>query len=229
MRELTSALVPDYMTGTSWSRSLVSLGIDAGNDLGIIVPVTRHEPRRDVVYRSYRLGETANLAECPLPRAVQDETIDEFTASIDRGFPAFTTTTPINGRWRRWRQRTQVPSFDAVRVEVLRTFPGRVVSRFDGTITAVGDDYFDAELMSPLGDDHRVARMKRNQITNRSRHQLEPGGLFSWSVFELEDGDAKNRTSRIRLRPTPPLHAERLFRGISAIAHLATVDEASED
>lgn len=228
MRELTSALIPDYMTGSPWSRSLVSLGLDAGNDLGIIVPVTRHDPKRDVVFRSYRLGETANLAGYPLSRAVHSEDIDEFTATLNSGFPAFAVTARIAGRrWKITTRRAGAPSFDALRVQILRTFPGRVVSRFDGIVTSVEDDYFDAELLSPLLDDHRVARMKRNQITNSSRLPLKPGVSFAWSVFELEDGDAKNRTSRIRLRPSPPLHSERLYRGLPAVAHLAHGDDSS--
>jgi hypothetical protein len=230
MRELTSALIPDYMTGTPWSRCLVSLGIDAGNDLGIIVPVTRHDAKRDVVFRSYRLGETANLAGSPLSRAVHTDEIDEFTKTIDSGFPAFAVTAPIAGR--RWMTRTHRrggPSFDALRLQILRTFPGKVVSRFDGIVTSVDNDYFDAELLSPLRDDHRVARMKREQITNSSRVALRPGVSFSWSIFELEDGDAKNRTSRIRLRPSQPLQSERLYRSLPAVAHLAHGDEPTGD
>jgi hypothetical protein len=78
MRELTASLIPNALTGSSWSRSAMSLGIDVGNDLGIIVPVTRYDSDRDVVYRCYRLGETAQLAEWPLTVAFVSGVVDRF-------------------------------------------------------------------------------------------------------------------------------------------------------
>ncbi|OBH94297.1 hypothetical protein A5678_04530 [Mycobacterium sp. E2733] len=87
LRDLIDSLLPESVAGSSWSRALVSLGIDIGNDLGIIVPVTQYDHIRDVVYRAYRLGETAPLAMNPLPQAAADGDWDEYARTAELGFP----------------------------------------------------------------------------------------------------------------------------------------------
>lgn len=73
VRELVTALSPVQKTDSTWFRGLISLGIDAGNDLGIVVPDTQFNVSRGIVYRCYRLGETAFLADRPLVSTLQDE------------------------------------------------------------------------------------------------------------------------------------------------------------
>jgi hypothetical protein len=68
--ELTEALCPELLSGPAWARSLMSLGVDIGNDLGIIVPATQTDST-GLTYRCYRLGETAYLADTPLPESAR--------------------------------------------------------------------------------------------------------------------------------------------------------------
>jgi hypothetical protein len=223
MRELTAALAPDHMTGSPWARSLLSLGIDTGNDLGIIVPVTRHDVVRDIVHRSYRLGETAQLAEWPLPEAIRTDQLDALSSTVLEGFPILTSTEQIPRYWR--RRHHHMSDTSALRLAVLDAVPGNIVSRFNGWVTSVEGETFDAELISSLEDDHRLAQMRSAQLTDATRKHLEPGVTFTWTVFSRERSGVKDNISRIRVRRPEPLDTERLYRGAHALAYLAGVDD----
>ncbi|HZT97781.1 MAG TPA: hypothetical protein VFB34_13180 [Chloroflexota bacterium] len=226
MRELTSALAPTSATGSPWARSLVSLAIDVGNDLGIIVPVTQHDRVRDVVFRAYRLGETAHLSDSPLTRAATNLEFDMFARAVEHGYPIFTTKGPIG-------QETLfsagiASTVDALRLAILEAIPGRVEYRFQGTILRVEDDVFAAELISPLGEDHRVARMKLDQVPDADRGHLAPGAPVIWSVFVREHGGARDRISRVRIPAPVPFDAEELGRSVEALSYLSSSSSADD-
>lgn len=225
MRELAAALMPGTIGGDSWRRSLVSLGIDPGNDLGVIVPVTRWSPGRGVVYRCYRLGETAHLAQWPLVMAfdADQEQLDEMSLAVERGFPVQTESVPVDERQSLRPDAYSPKPSDArallrgVRYEAL---PGEVVSRFDGTVTAVGKRRFDAILRSPAGGQQTASLVIKNQLPDTQREMLRPGARFSWSVLERDRPGGRDLVSRIRLRPMPAVDVARLDRASEVLAGL---------
>jgi hypothetical protein len=229
MRELAVALMPRTIASTPWKRSLVSLGVDAGNDLGVIVPETRYNRERDVVYRCYRYGETAHLAEWPLVMAFDagEDRFDEMTRAAENGYPVRTMNVPIAAHF---TQRRHLPpglepsvAIDLLRSTRYEALPGHVVSRFDGTITAVEDDCFDAVLRE-LSGEQRTASMVVNQVPEPDRHKLTPGLRFSWSVIVRDRAGTRDRVSRIRLRPMPKVDVDRLGLASKVLAGILADD-----
>jgi hypothetical protein len=212
MRELAETIAPDCLTGPPWRRSLVSLGVDAGNDLGIIVPVTRYDHERDIVYRCYRLGETANLARIPLPEAVQstEATLDEFASAVQQGYPVSSSVTSVDEALDRARVRPDLGSIHALVDAVGDAVRGAAVSRFLGTVTAVRGERFEAELISPARDDQRVADMSLDQVPLSDGQGLLVGTRFLWSVRQRDVGGARERTSRVRLIADSPIDPKRV-------------------
>jgi len=227
-RELTAALLPGQ-DESPWARSLMSLGIDVGNDLGIIVPVTRYDAVRDVVYRSYRLGETAQLAEWPLPHAVRTKRFDALSECVTRGFPIISSSEPIRTRWiRRWHGTTK-ESLDTLALAVHEAVPGKITSRFNGTVIAVDAESFDADLVSTQEDDHRVAQMRRDQLSDVEQRRLEPGAVFTWTVFAKERNGIKDNISRVRVRRSIPLNSDRQLQRAEALIYLAQTNLEGSD
>jgi hypothetical protein len=228
MRELAAALMPATIGGDAWRRSLVSLGIDSGNDLGVIVPVTRYSRVRDVVYRSYRLGETAHLAQWPLVMAFDtgEAQLDEMSLAAERGFPVQTESVPVDERQSLLHTSPAPRASDArallrgVRYDAL---PGDVVSRFDGTVTAVGKRRFDAVLHGPTGE-QRSASFVIEQLPTDQREMLEPGARFSWSILVRDRPETRDRVSRLTFRRMPKIDAARLGRASEVLAGLLTDD-----
>lgn len=221
MREIAASLTPDSIDDSPWTQALVSLGIDVGNDLGIVVPVTRYDPKRDVAYRCYRLGETAELADQPLTRAAWEGPIsarahgDAVTRGAPGGYPILPITLSI-------KDHESADFQTAVSLEslwriVIQAVPGRVESCYEGTVIDVGEDYFEANLVSPLGDDERVARIGVGQIRDEDRDRLERGARVTWSIFANEVSGAKKRTSSVRLPQRPALKYKELYRGVEIL------------
>jgi hypothetical protein len=102
MDELTRALVPEGPMDEMWYRSVVSLGIDSGNDLGIIVPITVWDRQRDLVHRAYRVGESAPIAATPLADAVAGDRqdFDEVTMAALATMPIHSETQTLIQRER---------------------------------------------------------------------------------------------------------------------------------
>lgn len=227
MRELATALLPERVAGQPWDRLLVSLGIDGGNDLGIIVPTTRWDEDADVVYRLYRIGETAFLADRPLPAAIRDGRIgyDELSRAARR-FPISSTEReiqtlrlpPATSRRRpRWDRRLRNAIHTAV--------PGPVLDHFDGVVTSVSDDSFDARLVSIAGTEEAVATLSIHDIDKRSTGALRPGALISWSTFKRNDGATE---PRLRVRAGAALDPEELERVAEAWEFLSFEEDESD-
>lgn len=216
MQELTS-LIPDDAPGSAWwKKCLVSLGVDAGNDLGIIVPVTQYHEGRDVVYRCYRLGETAQLADRPLVEVAVDETVilDPITRSVDSGYPLQPDTVALKDR----RSPGRATSLKELR-EAVRNF-GRVELRYEGEVMGVSERRFDARLTSPTGDDTRIASFSINQLPPEEVEKLGVGSRFTWSMIVRDRRGARGRESLVRIRSEPPLEPEKLQEAARTIGEL---------
>src|SRR5205823_5532103 len=64
MYELVVYILPEVDASDPWESSVLSLAIDVGNDLGVVVPQTVTAEDRGTVLRHYRAGETAYMAGC---------------------------------------------------------------------------------------------------------------------------------------------------------------------
>lgn len=219
LRELVDHLFPDLSQTTAWARSLISLGIDEGNDLGVIVPITRYDAVRDLVYRSYRLGETANLAATPLVELVYgsaaDTEPDQFVSAMRaRSSPALPTIMPIESAFEA-RIRYPDDSFVDPEAYVRKWLPGLPIARFEGVVVRPSDEEgrFVAEIRSPAGDDKVVSFPSDRVVTGRGR-TLEPGAPIRWTLFErlAADGESRPRSSDLVLVPVPPVDRSQVER-----------------
>jgi len=214
MDELTTAIWDQSSAHNAWSRAMVSLGIDMGNDLGIVVPVTQVDPPSGLIYRGYRLGETAQLAQHPLAR---------WSGSADGAFDAFiqaaanypTTTTNVTlalpSRFRRRHNKEANPDgLRHLREWLERNKPGVAVGRFDGVISEVDEEgrIFYADITNVSNLDIAQARLGTDMVPDTQMELLTPGGVFHWTVFERSEGGPKYRTSRLRMAPRSRLRTE---------------------
>jgi hypothetical protein len=223
MRDLAEALIPESMDGPSWSRALVSLGIDIGNDLGIVVPVTQFDERRNLVYRCYRLGETAPLAGKPLPQAALSCDWDDLARTASAGTPIANTVVPLTER--RSHFDTDA-SLDELHRVVTRAVPGTVVFRLEGVVIGMSDVEFTAEFHDDtMEPPMRIATFPRWQL-GTSRSDLKRGSLVMWTVLDRQE-DIPERTSRVTLRREPRLDVAQMTRDAEALADLLKVDDAA--
>lgn len=198
LRELTGALLPRAMVyGSLWDRQLVSLGIDVGNDLGIVVPVTRYDSARDIVYRCYRLGEAAFLAERTLFESVlMGHGLDPLAGAVERGFAAKPSASGPGG---------PVPDpaeeLEELRSTVAASVPGKIDFHYEGVVTEVVGRRFIAEVASPSGGDQTVADIPYKVVPEPERTWIVPGAQFRWTTF-LPIGVSDSRT---RIRFESPL------------------------
>jgi hypothetical protein len=218
LSELTRALVPESMASDAWARSLVAFGIDIGNDLGIIVPVTQVDDDRGIVYRCYRLGETAFIAGRPLPFLIGQgsplltEDLDAMCTSAIQGYPVQPTVTAIE---QLTSDTTRSDTFgseielDRLRATLRDAVPGTLVEGWNGVVTdLIGVDLFEADLR-PVHDTKAVlARLPRNWLTETERNDVRAGQRLVWSVWERERGGSKTRSSKLRLLPVAPVDLE---------------------
>jgi hypothetical protein len=218
LRDLTAALLPDSLAGSSWQRALISLAIDIGNDLGVIVPRTQHDEDRDVVYRSYRLGETAPLASTPLSEALETGRWDRYSQAAASGFPIPSVVTPIT---QPSTPAASIGSMDKLRDKVKEALPGRVVVQLDGEVLRVEDDRFYAQFIEPHDGGLVTARIPRDQLSDPDKDALGEGALVCWTVFQSTTAETPDRTSRVRVRHEPPWNTEELKRDAAALSFLA--------
>lgn len=158
------------------------------------------------MYRCYRLGETATVAERPLVEWVHSPfaELDALAASVGGSAGLEPSTTPIGDMGASDVRHVSSTAAD-LRVCVLRAVPGELESAYLGTVTAVRPDEFDAQLVDVRDDDVTVATMRAAQLPDAQAAGLEPGAAFTWSVFRKDDGHTRTRTSRLRLTPLPEI------------------------
>lgn len=224
MRDLMEALAPQLLAGSAWSRSLVSLGVDIGNDLGIVVPVTRYDERQNLVYRSYRLGETAPLAGKPLARSAVDSDWDCFAQAAQRGAPIKNALVPLTER--HLPAVVDSAPLDTLRDTIVRAVPGVVVHRLEGVVLEVTESEFTAEFRDDeLEPPVRFTTFPRNQL-GRNRYAIKRGSLVVWTVMDRQD-DIPERTSRVQIRREPPLDTAQMTYDAAALSDLLHVDDAA--
>jgi hypothetical protein len=220
LRELDSALLPTGKGDSAWSRSLVSLAVDEGNDLGVMVPVTRYDAVRDVVARTYRIGETAPLAGCPLVDAVMGDQAggDYFIEAMLSGVSAQPQTTELANfvgtpHW--------APSpMDRMELErwIRSTIPGRPIERFDGRVLGVTEEGVEAELVPPAEDDERHAYIPLDRVDGAPDGEVRVGTRFTWTTFELRSPGRVRRTIDIKVRQLPRIDREAMVRDAAALS-----------
>jgi hypothetical protein len=217
--ELTRALVPGSLASDAWARSLVAFGVDIGNDLGIIVPVTQVDHDRGIVFRCYRLGETAFIAGRPLPFLIkragrlQVDDLDLMCTLGIQGYPVQPTVTPIDDAASEaapTMPQAREIELELLRATVLNAVPGKLIEGWNGVVTDLVDtESFEADLR-PVHDAKPVlARMPLAWVMDTQRDHVRPGLRLIWSVWEREQGGSKIRSSTLRLVPVPPVDLER--------------------
>lgn len=221
LHELTSTIGPRGDGTSSWARSCLSLGIDIGNDLGIVVPDTRYDKKRNLVYRCYRMGETATLVDQPLPTAAWTTKRDVFTKQAGefplRSFSEAILTHLLG------QGAPQHGSVEELMGLVRAVLPGVLAERYDGTVTALDKPAgtFTAELVYGLASrssEQFVAVMELKRLSREQRKLLQPGSQFRWAIYERDQDGFKDSTSRIRMTDSPDLDLERMAAGASALA-----------
>lgn len=223
LRDLQSTLAPDTVGGSSWTRSLVSLGIDIGNDLGIVVPVTQVDESRDLVYRCYRLGETAPLAQTPLPMAAEVGGWDELALTVQSGVPIYNRVVPLSGK--PVTSAGEDSALDDLRDEVDRAVPGFVVHRLRGIVRAVSEDAFEADFRDPLMDPPiRTGRFPMSLLYDHERNAIKDGTRVMWTLLDRR-ADIPERISRVRVRDTAPLDVRQMKLDADAVSFLAKVED----
>lgn len=141
---------------------MILLGIDVGNDLGIVVPTDKHDRVRDVVYRTSRLGETAHVVDTPLFTLSDGGRLDEAARAVDSGAAVDNALHPIG--WLSSDRTVDEGRAEALRSAVGRAVAGRIVQRFSGTVTTVSDEHFVAEPYDPVAGEQRVGELAMAQI-----------------------------------------------------------------
>jgi hypothetical protein len=228
LKELATTIAPECLAGSPWQRAILSLGVDAGNDLGVIVPVTRFDEGRNLVYRCYRLGETAGLAERPLTEIAQssDSQLDDMSQASADGFPTASSVRPI-------AMALESPDRSGSEAALLSTVrdavPGVAVSRFVGMITAIDGGRFQADLRDPMSDDIRTADMALDQFVPAEAAEASVGTRFLWSIRQDDRGGTRRRVSVIRPLNDAALDLDRLRAIGDAITSQRLADGESAD
>lgn len=229
LAELTTVLLPG--TGHAddpWLQSLVALGLDVGNDLGIIVPVTKHDSVRGLTFRSYRLGETAYLAGRPLPLLIAEDDridaddLDAMAHSIDR--QSLEPIVKAIDESVRAPRPPKSSSFDErlqlLNSALLNVVPGALVEGWNGEVSHVleDSDEFEAELEPIHQADAVVARLPLDWVADDQRDQVRPGMQFVWTIWERSAGHSKVRSSKVDFLPQRTFNPAKVMRIGSRLA-----------
>lgn len=193
MHELTSMMLPDADMSRAWCASLISLAVDLGNDLGIVVPTTL-ESVSGVVARQYRSGETAYLAA-----VAPEDLVRHYRDELEAGNPFCSAVLDDLSE----SDRDVVQEFyadlnaivsHAIRGELAQAWQGTVTERLD----ALG---FRAVVESRLIDGETdVAELSQAIVDERDRHLVREGARFDWTVWSARDAVGKPELiARVRL------------------------------
>lgn len=218
LRDLTAALLPDSLGGSTWDRALISLAVDIGNDLGIIVPVTQYDDIHDVVHRCYRIGETASLARTPLSKAAAIGQWDDYCQQAPANFPLVSVTSalgavatnhgdPIDTE-RRFRNLSAL---------VDAAVPGDILEQSDGEVVDLAPTTFTVQFDSAVDRPAQAIRIPLTQLSQRDRTALTNGALVTWTVFQRDSAGTPDRISRVRLRHEPRLDEIELAAALEAV------------
>lgn len=228
MDDLAEALLGKQKTLDPWDRALVSLGVDVGNDLGIVVPTAQADDERRLVYRGYRLGETAQLAENPLALWLPDDDgrgLDAFAEAVRGGYPIRSVNTDI----RVANEPVTNQDRDHIRdlaVFVRERLPGKVVDYCEGLVLddPDPDGRFDVEMTSIHSFNTAHGTFSLQQVQHEQQHWVVRGATVRWTIFERDGASEKDRTSRLFVYPSPVFTREAVERNQRRFAFLAETD-----
>lgn len=153
-----------------WTRSVLSLAVDIGNDLGVVVPTTVEQPG-GLVFRQYRSGETAFLADVPHQDLIATtRAVDSYTAAIIAGLGV------TEEEFRAWNAVLLVDGL----------LGGSLRQSWTGRVLDVEDLLFRASVVSDLEDGQSdVAILEVGLLPEPDRGRLEPGVTVRWQVVEV--------------------------------------------
>ncbi len=217
LADLVERLWPETARGDSWSRALISLGIDEGNDLGVVVPITRYDASRDLAYRSYRLGETAQLASSPLVLltfGTADLEPDRFVTAMRSGqAPVETVKTSV-------RSAFDVEFGDEDPEDVVRRLLplGRPIEQYEVRVDEIDvDDGRFLSTVDGIDADLDTVSFPLARLPDASLTTLARGDRFRWTIYEKQDDAWKVRSSEIERVTSPPIDLEALRRNAATL------------
>lgn len=213
--DLMRALLPDSPPDV-WSRGLLSLAIDVGNDMGIIVPETKFDEASQIVFRCYRLGEGAPLASKPLAEAVHTGDYDTMTQEAIKHGDLVSRDVVIGSV----DDESTKMSESEMAAQIAATTPGELLLRYEGTIAKADHDSFVADLVTAEGVVDQ-GRMLLDALSNSDRERVAVGARFYYASYRSSGtGSGSTITTKVRFRQEPPVDLEAMRRAGEAYAQL---------
>ncbi|MCA0295251.1 MAG: hypothetical protein LCH96_08070 [Actinobacteria bacterium] len=209
LEELADLMALTGEPDDEWSSAAITLALDIGNDLGIVVPIIRVDEVRGVVYRCFRLGETSVFASVPLGEGQWSEkTFDDFTACLYRGYPLQSAVhsagdlPEVIGRApgrRKLRRRDLEKALDRF---IRGALPGRSERRYLGSvIDSTPNEFLTAQLRTLDGVDAGLFDLQWEVIDPNDFGALAPDAEIVWTVFtRIEEGN-RLVASRVHVLP----------------------------
>lgn len=193
---LMRLLFADVPLRTTWERAWVSLAIDVGNDLGVVVPST--VCRNGMVWRQYRSGEMAFAARSPhyrgLARGGAEPILDDFTVAVIED---------VDRRRGGHDARSQLiaETFDVLKAS---SADATVRQVWIGEVTATNGTRFEASVHSLLhAGESTVASLPLADVEPGSGRILSVSSEIEWTVFDADDERSPHPSHRIRLVGAP--------------------------
>lgn len=185
LAELAELFTPMSTERSSWSFAALSLAIDVGNDLGIIVPSTVCGGPQGPVFRQYRSGEMAYAAKTPHQSLTGDAEslaadIDLYTSLVLGDIAASRQQGPdeVRDQFASENRRLATISRDATIVE----------QAWIAEVTQVGDTDFEVFASSRLDDGvETTARLPLGRLPQDERDSLRAGDTVYWTIFNPDD------------------------------------------
>lgn len=212
LQELGELLTLTAAPEDEWSSAAITLALDVGNDLGIVVPITRLDEVRRIAYRCFRLGETSVLASIPLGLGGLEEgqgiEVDAFTRRLYRGYPLHSIVHSIQslpevcgGTSPREKPRQRQLKRVLVRF-VKAALPGGPEERYSGSILDVHPDRFiTARLRTLDGIDAGVMDLRWDAIDPEDVAVIGLDAEIVWTVFSRMEEGNRLVSSRVHVLP----------------------------
>lgn len=193
--ELNDLMMKWIDVDDEWQGALISLVLDIGNDLGIVVPSTHDEARSGrggrAVFRQYRAGENAPVAGTPPWLLATDA---QNALAVMDPFTRWALGIPEDAAWDQLTESTQsaVREVAAVASAISsETDEGRVlIAAREGEITDVSHDVITASVR-PLTFDGTFDRAEFERVAfDTDRSLLRVGHKFVWYTLGPAPGRA---------------------------------------
>lgn len=182
LRELCDGFAPLAAGDPDWSFAALSLAIDVGNDMGVIVPTTVCRGIDGLVFRQYRSGEMAYATNRPHAelRGVRardlDTVADDYTAMVLADIADEREAEPVE-IWDEFIEANDLAAATARQAE-------RIAQSWIGSVTEVNGQSFVAYVSSRL--DPGVSgpvNFERSDLVDAEAVELGLGDTVLWTVF----------------------------------------------